>query len=122
MTTPDKYIPETRQWEQKEWLYEQYWGEMHSTREMSEKVSVSTMTIKRTLKKFGIPLRTTSYNSYNAVSPFAGFYGQKPVPSNRGSNATQYNPDYEKDVSWADGRVTKAEAAAIANTHKGGDG
>lgn len=75
--TPSRYVPETENWRQKHWLYQQYWGEERlSTTEIAEQTDVDRSTIGKKMAEFGIPLRVDHFNSENSVSPFIGFYGQ----------------------------------------------
>jgi len=55
--TPDRYVPESRDYEQKDWLYEQYWGHLRSSREIADQCGVSHDTIRNTLREHGIPIR-----------------------------------------------------------------
>jgi hypothetical protein len=99
MTTPEKYIPENRDWREKDYLYQQYWGEMNSATEIAEENGVGQSAVLRRMKELGIPRRPQRYWHGNAVSPFAGFYGRQPVPTNQGSNATEKIDDWEPDWS-----------------------
>lgn len=74
MTTPDRYTPDPRKYDQKHWLYEQYWGNLLSTYEIAEKVDVSADTIKRRLRELGIPRRNKGYKRGGNTSAFNGFY------------------------------------------------
>jgi len=60
-TTPAKYRPDERQWEDKAWLYEQYWGEMKSCSEIAAGRDVSPRHIQTTMNELGIPRRHDSW-------------------------------------------------------------
>lgn len=45
----------------KEWLHEQYWGEMKSTREMSSDADVCKATIVNWMGKLGVPIRDRTH-------------------------------------------------------------
>lgn len=53
----NKYTAEPRDYEQKDWLYEQYWGEMKSCSEIAEDCGVSHDTINYNMEELGIPKR-----------------------------------------------------------------
>jgi hypothetical protein len=58
--TPAKYRATQRTYEDKDWCYEQYWGEMRSLTDMAEECGVTYDTIKRQMDEFGIPRRRSS--------------------------------------------------------------
>jgi hypothetical protein len=57
---PNKYVPDPRQWEDKSWLYEQYWGRILSIDEVAAQTDVSGQTIVRRMDKLGIPRRPST--------------------------------------------------------------
>lgn len=61
--TPQRYVPETRIWEKKDWLYEQYWGEMKSSIEIAEKTGVSYERILTKMDEHGIPRRPETWDT-----------------------------------------------------------
>lgn len=102
MTTPDKYKPEPRKYDQKHWLYEQYWSKFHSTYEIAKMVGVSADTIKRRLREFGIPRRDQSYRADGNVSAFSGFYSGEAAQVDDGRKMTSTIPE-ERDpqnLNW----------------------
>lgn len=55
---PEKYQAEPRKWEQKDWLYEQYWGEeMRSIAEIAEECGLHRKTVTKQFRQHGIPIR-----------------------------------------------------------------
>jgi len=76
-TVPEKYQPSKRQYEQKEWLYEQYWRELLPMRELAQKADVSHWLIRKAMEKHGIPRHADNWTQDNNVSPFAGFYNDE---------------------------------------------
>lgn len=67
--TPERYQPEPRKWEDKDWLYEQYWGEWHDQSEIAEQVDVCQRVISNKMAELGIPTRR------EAVHRTAGQFG-----------------------------------------------
>lgn len=55
--TPARYQPEPRPYEQKQWLYEQYWGQMKSMPQIADECGVAHRTIWANLRQHGIPRR-----------------------------------------------------------------
>lgn len=51
------YAPTDREWEDKQWLYEQYWGQVKTVAEMAMSVDVSRETLYRQMDSYGIPRR-----------------------------------------------------------------
>jgi len=51
------YAPPKREWNEKHWLYKQYWGEVKTVAEIATSVDVSRQTILRTMDEKGIPRR-----------------------------------------------------------------
>lgn len=98
------YEPDPREWEQKEWLYEQYWGKMRSTAEIAKNVDVARTTIRKEIYEAGIPTRITGYTDTNTVSPFAGFYGSDVAGRSDSKSRQVYEEDYEEESrpNWAD--------------------
>jgi len=83
-TTPEKYRPEPRKYEQKDWLYQQYWGEMKSTIEIAEGVAVTQRYIVDLLDEHGIPRRHPGHEA--AGEPLKGFRA----------------PDEEESIDWSE--------------------
>jgi len=86
---PEKYQPSKRKYEQKEWLYEQYWGELLPLRVLAETCGVSHHQIRESLDEHGIPRHPDHWTRENNVSPFHGFYND--------SNA-RTEGDYYEDI------------------------
>jgi len=83
-SVPDKYQPEPKRYEQKDWLYQQYWGALKSQNEIAEMIAQSRKKIRIELDKHGIPTRGEGWNNPKA-NPFAGFYKpheRAPAPAN----------------------------------------
>jgi hypothetical protein len=96
--TPERYQPEKRRVDDKDWLREQYWGdEKQSLAEVAAETGLSEAQVGRYFDAFGIPRRPGDFARTNGVSPFAGFYGPgEPVPDDD-PEATKYDPSYERD-------------------------
>jgi len=73
-TTPERYRPEPRKWENKDWLYEQYWGQLRSTEAMAEDTDTCGQIIRETMDELGIPRRDEACHGRSRVGPFNGFY------------------------------------------------
>lgn len=116
-TVPDKYAAEPRQWEKKEWLYEQYWVKMLTLAEIAERTDVGRRAIREQLKEHGIPKRLPYYRRDNAVSPFAGFYKTESAPVDDatvafdGDHKERGNGNENPESDWANGQVTGVESA-----------
>lgn len=94
--TNNKYTPEPRDYEQRDWLYERYWGEMMPMQEIADEADVSKDTIKRNLRDAGIPGRTRRFRRSNTISAFRGFYGDKEsVPVDPGTDPVTQQPEKE---------------------------
>jgi hypothetical protein len=93
--TPPKYVPQPRQWDDKQWLYEQYWGEeLLSIETIATRLDVAPSVVRRALHDHGIPRRIQGYTPSNTVSPFRGFYdGDMAVRDNDPQN--NYDEDYD---------------------------
>jgi len=71
---PKKYQPKQRQYEQKDWLYEHYWGELSPLRVLADMCDTSHHQIRHALDEHGILRHPDNWTQDNNVSPFAGFY------------------------------------------------
>lgn len=58
--TPQKYRAESRKFDDKAWLYEQYWEQMKSQLAIAEECDVSQTRISAAMKTHGIPARRTT--------------------------------------------------------------
>jgi len=59
--TPAKYRAEPPQYEQKDWLYEQYWGKGLSMKAMAEACDSNHQDIRDAMDEYGIPRRRRSH-------------------------------------------------------------
>lgn len=95
MSTPAKYVPEPREWEDKATLRELYWGdELLCVREIAERFDVGHWQIRTTMDELGIPRRPVRYKRDNSISPFTGFYRHRSAPTDENSR-TVYDPEFE---------------------------
>jgi hypothetical protein len=95
-TTPARYHPDDRDYEDKAWLYSRYWGAMQSCPEIAAERDVSARHVRRAMDELGIPRRSDSYRLDNDVGIFDGFYDDGDSPGNVG--------DDEVDVDWSECR------------------
>lgn len=80
----DRYTPEPRQYEDKQWLYQQYWGELRTLTAIADECDVSHPTIARQMRAFGIPRRSDAAGrAATDTSLFAGFYNSGEYPPDR---------------------------------------
>lgn len=97
------YEPEPRVWENKQWLYEKYWGEFLSARSISDEVDSSPRVIREQMEEFGIPRRPRGYKNDGTVSPFAGFYNEDEASRSDEKDRSRFKeekqPDGEEDWS-----------------------
>ena len=104
--TPEKYLPQPRQYENKAWLYEQYWGELRPVREIAENCEVGHAAVREQMVEFGIPRRVDGFKRGNSVSPFAGFYHDAAARTDEQSRQ-HFDPDHEsqqrdpEDFEWS---------------------
>jgi len=104
--TPKKYQANTRNYEQKNWLYQKYWGELLSVMEMAKQADVveSHRRITEQMERHGIPRRVDGYTDENSVSPFAGFY-QDDIAQTDDVSTQDYDPNFIEnsgDPNWMD--------------------
>jgi len=109
--TPQRYIPETGNWENKEWLQEKYWDEMLSAEEIAEECDRSKSVILKNMRELGIPRRVGEYQRQNSVSPFTGFYKHETARTDEESRS-HFDPDFgrkveKEDLQWQ--KVAKQE-------------
>jgi len=102
--TPARYRPEPRQYEDKQWLYEQYWGQLKAFNEIAEDLDCGERQIREQMAAFGIPRRVRRYTSENSVSAFTGFYDTETTAQPDEQSTQQYDPDFESDSDpdWFD--------------------
>jgi len=105
--TPSKYVADDRLYDDKSWLYEKYWGELLSAREIAEECDGGHAVISKRLRQFGIPRRTRGYERDNAISPFTGFYLNTAARTDERSRQ-QYEKDHEPDTKDVDLNWQKA--------------
>lgn len=72
--TPQKYQAESRRYEDKSWLYQQYWGQLKSTVEIASVVDITDQTLRHKMERFGIPRRHPHWETYSDPC-----YGFRPV-------------------------------------------
>lgn len=91
-----KYAAKTRKVDDKAFLYEQYWGELKSPREIMKMdcVNCSKKLIIKNMRKFGIPTRGYRYNSDNSVPPYSCFYSDDEAKTDTTSDR-RYDENYE---------------------------
>lgn len=112
---PQKYQPEPRKCDDKQWLREQYWGdEFLSAAEIAERCELSRTRVGKRLRKFGIPRRPVAYAKTNSTSPFAGFYNDNESVPDNDPQATEYDaekaPEYKHQwVDFTPGRAGEAD-------------
>ncbi len=104
-STPAKYQPEPRPFDDKATLYELYWGEFLPVREIAEQFGVAHCTIRERMDEMGIPRRADNYTRENSTSPFTGFYKHRSAPTDAQSR-TVYDEDYDNghddgEFEWA---------------------
>lgn len=92
--TPTKYQAETRYYEQKDWLYEHYWGQLKSQNEIADQIEQSRKKVRMELDRHSIPTRGENWNNSKA-NPFAGFYNPDEIPP-APENTRQY---YDEDLA-----------------------
>lgn len=101
------YAPEPEKYEQKQWLYEQYWGQLKSQNKIVAGLDVSRKKIRMEMNEHGIPRRTESA-AHPQSNPFEGFYGpteSPPAPENTQKQHSEPDPDWEPDADpakWGD--------------------
>jgi len=74
---PAKYQPDDRQFENKQWLYERYWGDLQPMHVLADECNVCHHTIREAMTEHGIPRHPDNWTRENNVSPFAGFYNDE---------------------------------------------
>jgi hypothetical protein len=91
-STPARYQAATRKYEDKDWLYEQYWGEMLTIAEIAEQCDEGCPKhVREAMIDFGIPRRSSEAYD-DSKSSFRGFYRGK--PTFHGDAQTNYDPEY----------------------------
>lgn len=106
VAVPAKYQPEPRQYEDKKYLQEQYWGQLKSVREIADENGVSPTTIKDRLRRHGIPSRVDGYTRENSVSPFTGFYRSAAARTDEVSRTR-----YDEDAEYSQHATTDADGS-----------
>lgn len=101
--TPAKYQAKPRDYEDKSWLYEKYWGEKLSKQEVADEAGTCKQVILANMKEHGIPRRANTYGKNNTVSPFTGFYRDEAARTDEESNTVDKTLDSgvdDKDLQW----------------------
>lgn len=94
VVVPAKYQAEPRQYEDKEYLQQRYWGQLMTVREIADECNTSHGQVIEAMARHGIPTRTKGYQENNCVSPFAGFYRDTAARTDEQSR-TRFDPDYD---------------------------
>lgn len=101
--TPNRYTPDPRKFEDKQWLYEQYWGKVLSIDEVAAKTDVSSQTIIRAMDERGIPRRPSAYVDFDDPHDVALHYDRSYTEKTETSPATSpLIADGGRAVSWSD--------------------
>lgn len=103
MTTPSKYVAEERDWEKKAWLYEKYWGELLTQKEMAEDQGVSRGAIRQELESHGIPSRPNGWSRDGSKPPWTGFYEDERTPGDGYQSNAGYDEDKDPDTDYEQG-------------------
>lgn len=76
---PERYQPtDDRSWATKEELYERYWRDIQSVREIADDVGTTVSVVTTEMDKMGIPRRSASYRAGSGMSPVQCFYEDMP--------------------------------------------
>jgi len=89
-----RYEPEPRKYEEKDFLYEHYWGQFKSTHQIADECGTSHTMVSNAMQDHGIPRRVDGYTRDNCISAFRGFYDVQPTHSDGESNQ-QFEADYD---------------------------
>lgn len=95
---PQKYRPTDRQWATKESLYEKYWGDLLSLREIARDVGETVSAVSREMEKLGIPRRSCAYRKGESSNPIACFYDSQHLRE----DVLEDVDGVERDVDWSD--------------------
>lgn len=97
------YKPDPRDWEQKEWLYQKYWGELIPVKEIAELTDVKTRAIRDQMDEMGIPRRPRRFEAGGTVSPFSGFYNEDEVSQADEKDRSHFDEDKQpnENEEWA---------------------
>lgn len=95
------YEPEPREWEDKEVLYEKYWGEMMSLAEIADEFDTGPRMISDQMEEFGIPKRHRCYKGKGQHSPFTGFYNDDESTVGDEDSMTHFDEEKSGDGSPA---------------------
>lgn len=100
-TVPKKYQPDNRDWEDKQCLYQKYWGELLSQQEIADEMGVHRTMVRDSMHEHGIPRRPDGYTRNNSMSAFSGFYNDSPTQGD-GDSHQQFDPEYDRtdDYEW----------------------
>jgi hypothetical protein len=91
------YEPDPRDWEQKDWLYEKYWGELLSLREVAEAAGVTEKPVREQMNSFGIPRRERGFDKEGTISPFSGFYTEDEVAQGDEKERSHFDESKQRD-------------------------
>jgi len=93
--TPKRYRAEPKQYENKDWLYEKYWGKLLSQQEIADEADTHRTVIRENMNEHGIPTRADGYTRDNCMSAFSGFYSDIAARGD-GNSHEQFDPDYDR--------------------------
>jgi len=103
---PNKYTPEPRKFEDKEWLYKQYWGRVKTISDLAEQTDVSAQTIVRSMDALGVPRRPNSCGGVQTPHEVSMAYSRgdtsNSVDASMDTTTCALTTDGGRDVSWAD--------------------
>lgn len=92
------YEPKSRITDKKHRLYEEYWGNLKSAKEIADENDVYSRLVRDSLRDFGIPLRPRKYGRNNSISPFTGFYQNKASPTDEDS-ISHFDENFEGTIT-----------------------
>lgn len=105
--TDNPYLREKAPYERKEWLYEQYWGQMQTTEDIAADFDVSSGTVGRRMRELGVPRRRR--NAVKASEQYDprdewGSPNTQPVTADSDPHADA-NSDERQTIDWSDTTV-----------------
>lgn len=105
------YEPEPRITDQKHRLYEEYWGNFKSIKQIAEENDLYPRLIRDSMEEFGIPKRKRgTYDSNNTVSPFTGFYKNDATTSSE-EETSHFDEDFEETITPNWQRIAEKDPA-----------
>jgi len=99
----EKYVAEPRGFEDKDYLYEQYWGDFRTSADIAADHEVSGTKIRRVMDSFGIPRRTAALVQHKRPYDVLDEW-RLPTESTDGQlahfNYEDEQRENEEDVEW----------------------